>query len=135
MSELHRKMHLVHYWQVALWDVANRSSYPQGETGDESVVGGPGGVVVTTATDLDVEIVVIDSDTKPPEDFYNLACIEIEVGGQGLEVGNVTTADTSRVRCPEGRVRIGIFTNNADKRAVTSVVFRLVDVLVPTSSA
>ena len=135
MGELHRKKHLVHYWQVALCDVANKAGYPQGETGDESVLGGRGGVVVTTATDVEVEIVVIDSETKPPEGYVNLACIEITVGGEGLKVGNETTADTSVVPCPMGRVHVGVFTNNADKRAVTSVVFRLTSVVTPSRQA
>lgn len=125
MQEIYRGQHSVQYSQIALFDAEDAESYPQFETGEESAVLGEKGVVITTANDTDVEVVVCQEKADSTPDKFHILSGEIQIGSQGLIVGNETTADTAQVSYPAGKVSVSVYVNAQNSTEVTSVLFVL----------
>jgi hypothetical protein len=111
------------YAQVALLDAEDKNSYPQWQTGDEHAVVGSKGIVVATAPDLEIEVVVKKKEAIEPD---GLLCTtgQIEVGKQGLIVGNIVSADFAHLPWPSGKATVDVYVNGLGEQA-TRVVFAL----------
>ncbi len=125
MQQLYRGQHSVQYSQIALFDAEDTESYPQFETGEEPAVLGEKGVVVTTANDTDVEVVLYQGKADSTPDEFHILSGEIQVGSQGLIVGNETTADTAQVSYPSGKASVSVYVNAENPTEVTNVSFVL----------
>lgn len=126
MKQLYRGRHLIHYGQVALWDREDRTSYPLPE--GPMPWRGPKGLVVPALSDAEIDLTVYEADdepTAPTETPSLLVEVEISVGSQGIEVGNVTTAMTAPVPWPAGRARVRAYFAGASPDAATAVSFVL----------
>ncbi|MBP2294003.1 hypothetical protein [Azospirillum rugosum] len=123
MKRLHEGSHLIHYGQVALWDHEDRRSYPA-QFGPFPWIG-PKGVVVGAASDGEIAVEVYGgaAGEAPPAGLPPLrVTCRIAVGGDGVEVGNVTTASTARVAWPPGLTEVAV---HAGGDAAARVVFVL----------
>lgn len=125
LIELYKGKHAVEYSQVALVDTEDEDSYPVFETGEEAAFFGDKGVAVATATDRDVEIIVYQGEGKPKEQSFFVMSGTIEVGVEGLTVGNETTADTAQVSYLDGETFVSIYANSKTTSKITQVVFVL----------
>jgi hypothetical protein len=125
MQELYRGQHSVQYSQVALFDAEDVESYPQFQTGQEPAVLGNKGICVATANDTDVEIVIYQGKAELKSEGFEILSGEIQVGNQGLIVGNESTADTAQVSYPPGKTSVSAYVNAKVSSEVTSVVFVL----------
>jgi hypothetical protein len=108
--------------QVALFDAEDDNSYPQWETGTEEAIFGPKGVAVATAADRDVEVTV-QRGAKP--DGMPRISGEIEVGNQGLIVGNIVSGDFAQLEWSPGKVTVDVYTDKLPSEQVAHVVFVL----------
>jgi hypothetical protein len=106
--------------QVALFDAEDADSYPQWKTGTEDAVLGPKGVAVATASDTEIEVTVYKGKRASDE----ILCIsgEIQVGDQGLVVGNIVSGDFAQLAWPPGQTSVDVYTNGRGEE-VTRVVF------------
>jgi hypothetical protein len=97
------------YSQVALFDAETQGAYPQWRAGKEIIVFGSRGVAVVAANDKYVNVVVCKGMGSPK---YEL-CVsgEIQVGNQGLTVGNVPASDLNRIPLESGRYSVVIYTD------------------------
>jgi hypothetical protein len=125
MQEIYKGRHSVQYSQVALFDAEDADAYPQFETGEEPALLGEKGVVVTTANDTDVEVVVYQGKSDSNPDEFHILSGEIQVGSQGLIVGNETTADTAQISYPSGKVSVSVYADAQNSANVTRVSFFL----------
>ncbi len=123
MQEIYKGKHLVQYSQVALFDAEDVDSYPQFETGEEPAILGDKGVAVATVNDTDVEITVYKGTAE--SGLVHILSGEIQVGNEGLIVGNETTADTAQVSYPPGKTSVSVYVNSQKPNEVTTVVFTL----------
>lgn len=113
------------YAQVALFDPAE-GSYPDWEVGVEHAVFGPRGVAVATASDIEVEIIVCRGQQVPGK----MLCIsgEIEIGDQGLLVGNVVSCDLYELAWPPGKAAVQVYVDRGeDANQVVFALTRLTD--------
>lgn len=120
MSKILEKEIYVQYAQIALFDVEDRSSYPQWETGEESFVLGEKGIVVATQNDTRVKAIIYCGKEKA-----NGCCIgsgTIQVGNQGLYIGNVVTNDLQEVEWPMGKAKIEIYVNQLAKANIIEFI-------------
>ena len=122
MRELFRGVAFSLYSQVALIDAEDKDSYPQWKTGEEPVVFGPKGVAVPVMGDEQIEMVVCTDSVKGG--FLEWASGEIEVGAQGLLVGNIPAATVFSVPWPAGLLAVTVYVN-APNREATKVIFML----------
>ena len=108
------------YYQVALKDIENKDGYPQWKTGDEIIVFGSYGVVVVTANDQEIDIIVTSSKV----DLEYSLCVsgEIIVGQKGILVGNITSADTTCIEVRPGKYSVTVYTDKFGPET-TRVVF------------
>jgi hypothetical protein len=127
MEELYKGKHSVQYSQVALFDAEDTNSYPQFETGEEAVIFGSKGVAVATANDTDVEIAVLKGEAHESDivGFFLLLSGEMQIGNQGLIVGNEITADTAEVAYPAGKASVSVYANAEASTEITGVLFIL----------
>jgi hypothetical protein len=98
------------YGQVALFDAQTSDAYPQWRTGIEAAAIGPYGIAVATAGDVDVEVIVYDLQDEDAGSAREIGSSRIsgiiEVGNQGLLVGNVPASDLFEIEWPEGRTSV-----------------------------
>ena len=125
MYKIYKGQHLVQYSQVALFDAEDSNSYPIFETGEEAAVLGDKGVTVATANDTEIEIVVYQGKMESAPSGFHILSGEIQVGKQGLIIGNETTADTAQISYPSGKAAISVYVDSQSPSEVTSVVFVL----------
>lgn len=109
------------YSQVAFIDAASEDSYPQWETGLESIVFNQRGVAVATASDQMIKIIVYKGN-KAPE--HAALCIsgEVVIESQGVIVGNIPAATIENVKIEKGRYILTVYTNG-NRTSVTEVWF------------
>lgn len=114
------------YSQIALFDAEKKDAYPQWKAGKEIIVFGLSGVVVVTAGDKLIDVVVCKGKVVPQQ--YAL-CIsgEIIVGNQGIIIGNVPAANVTQIPMQSGRYSVVIFTDGIGSN--TNKVFFYVDYL------
>lgn len=122
MPELFRGEILSLYSQVALFDFERKDSYPEWQTGEESFVYNQFGIAVATKCDTRIEVVV--STDVITEYGNHLAEFELEIGKNGILVGNVPAASLTHIDFPEGKAQVQVFTNGIRENA-TKVVFVL----------
>lgn len=125
MQKIYKGEHLVQYSQVALFDAEDSNSYPIFETGEEAAILGAKGIAVATANDTEIEIVVYQGKTKSAPSEFQILSGDIQVGKQGLIVGNETTADTAKISYPSGKTTVSVYVDSQSPSEVTSVVFVL----------
>jgi hypothetical protein len=114
MTLEHRRTCSVSHFQIAMLDVDNPNAYPEIFPGEQLVVFGRNGIVVTTAWDDNgqsdplVEVIVtgIGMPEAQFEGLIPIATGEIEIGDQGAEVGNVISCDLETIMVPAGRWRV-----------------------------
>ena len=131
---LHRKVHDVSHFQVALFDAAVGDAYPEGITGSALVVVGTHGVAVSTAWDDDgrskpaVEIVVhlVDDGAVALDGLMVLAEAHLSVGDRGVQVGNAITGDLGHLPQPRGRFVVVIAADRCEPFKARTVAFHLV---------
>ncbi len=114
MTLEHHRICSVSHFQISMTDVASPNAYPEIFPGEQLVVFGRNGIVVATAWDDNgqseplVEIMV--TGLGPPElqfeELIPIATGEIEIGDQGVEVGNVIACDLQTIMVPAGRWRV-----------------------------
>lgn len=106
--------------QVALFCAEAKNAYPQWKTGDEHVVFGQRGVVVATATDQPIEVIVYTGKEKPE----HVLCVsgEILIGDQGFIVGNVASENMIGGSWQNGVYAIVVYTNGIGN-TVTKIYF------------
>ncbi|MBI5951401.1 MAG: hypothetical protein HY865_07070 [Chloroflexi bacterium] len=112
MPKLFEKDILVHYAQVALTNKAT-ADYPQWETGEEKFVSNDMGIAVATETDREVHVVV---STESPLNMQFLGAANINIGVDGLLVGNELTGDIHQIQWRPGKTKISIFVDEIDNR-------------------
>lgn len=97
------------YSQVALFDAEDKEAYPQWKTGDEIVVFGLHGVAVVTAGDKQVDVRVFKGMVEPQHSL----CVsgEIEIGEQGVLVGNVPAASVTHLSLSSGKYSVVVYTD------------------------
>ncbi len=97
------------YSQVALFDAKTEDTYPQWRTGDEAVVFGRHGVVVSVANDQEVQLFVCRGKGVPESKM----CVsgEIEVPSGSIAVGNVPAAQVAYLPVQSGRYSVAIYTD------------------------
>jgi len=111
MPKLFEKDILVHYAQVSLID-KKAADYPQWENGEEKFVYSDTGVAVATDTDREVRVIV---STDPLKNMYFLGIANINVGIDGLLVGNELSGDAHQIQWRSGKTKVEIFVDNIDK--------------------
>ncbi len=89
------------YAQLGLFDAEDPNAYPEWETGEENVVFGPRGIAVSAAPSEDVWVVV--HTRGPVHETILAASGDIEVGDEGLIVGNQVAGTFSHLTSPAGR--------------------------------
>jgi hypothetical protein len=98
------------YGQIALFDAQASDAYPEWLTGDEAAAIGPRGIAVATAGDVDVEVIVYDLQDEDAGSARVIGSSRIsgiiEVGNQGLLVGNVPASDLFEIEWPTGRASV-----------------------------
>jgi len=97
-------MHPIQYGQVGIWDCEDKAAYP--ETEGALPWWGPKGLVVPACSDTKLPVYVFTKDhhPNPPPGTPNfLTSNHIEVGKEGLEIGNIMTASVDRIDWPPGR--------------------------------
>lgn len=121
MTVLYRATHYALYGQVALWDAEAADSYPEIITGDEPVTFGERGVVVSTAPDIDVEVVILRGEEHPGR---SIGAGTITVGQAGLDIGNLVAADVAHLDVPPGALGLRIYTDTPpDETSAVTIVF------------
>jgi hypothetical protein len=101
-SVLFRAPILAHFAQVHL--VSAGSSPPQFASGEEATIFGPSGVSVA-ASDWEPVAVEVVADGASADDWSSGW---IEVGPQGLDVGNDLAGDSHRLAWPPGPTRLTV---------------------------
>lgn len=120
MTELYRASHYALYAQVAIWDAEETDSYPD-DIADAPVTFGARGVVVATAPDVDVELVIF-RDEEPEGSPVGTG--SIRVGGAGLDVGNLVAADVGHLDWPAGELRMRVYTDAPpDEASLVKILF------------
>jgi hypothetical protein len=130
LAWLYRQKHLVHYGQVMLIalnaDGSNiPGSYPEFATGNEQLIHTDYCIVVTTKTDIEVEIAVTGNEASVPDGLRALQSIELQVPYGILELGNEMTSSKGRLSVLAGRYQISSFVDAAESNDVTRVCFLL----------
>jgi hypothetical protein len=101
---VYKGSHLIHYGQVGIWSAGDPQAYPP--PFGPLPWKGPKGVVVPALEDAHVDVTVILSKPVPTSDQLHgcniLMSCDIEVGNDGLEVGNITTASTEQIEIKKG---------------------------------
>ncbi len=126
MKLIYFGMHLIHYGQVGIWDHEDKSAYP---VIDGALPWwGPKGLVVPAFSVTSMPVYVYESEhyVKPPQ--YTPAFLtsgSIEVGREGLGVGNVTTASVERIPWPSGQVFLMAFYSGETLEVAERVGFLL----------
>jgi len=110
------------YGQVSLVDAEDVNSYPQWETGEEIVIIGPKGVVVSALIDHQIEISVYKGHEKEKGIFYFSG--SFSVGNFGLLVGNEAAGFQEMIPWPKGELEVEVYAN-APKGVATQVTFVL----------
>jgi hypothetical protein len=128
MAWLYRQNHHVQYGQVMLLalnaDGSNiLDSYPQYITGTEPLIHSDHGIVVTSVTDIDAEMLVTDDMKNVPAGFDPLPVVQINIPGGRVELGNEMTSSKGTLDVTPGRYRVASFVSAAG--AVTRVCFVL----------
>lgn len=113
------------YSQIALLDAESDESYPEWQTGEENVVFGSKGIAVATKGDIKVDVAVfkgqLDFDIEP---LTLLISHRIQIGNEGILVGNIVAADVLKLDWPEGDIIVSVYANGV-REQVTRVVFVL----------
>jgi hypothetical protein len=111
MTKLFDKDILVYNAQVSLVDM-KATDYPQWETGEEKFVYSDAGVAVATETDRKVRVAV---STDIPKNMYFLGVANINVGMDGLRVGNELSGDAHQIQWHSEKTKVEIYVDNIDK--------------------
>ncbi len=110
MPKLFNKDILVYNAQVSLMDM-KAADYPQWETGEEKFVYSNAGVAVATETDREVRVIV---STDQPKNMYFLGIANINVGIDGLLVGNELSGDAHHIQWDSGKTKVEVFVDSKD---------------------
>jgi hypothetical protein len=127
---LYRQLHLVHYSQVMMLathaDGSNMpDSYPEYKTGEERLIHSANGIVVTTATNVNVDLRVCDEALLVPASYNALPTVEIDVPHGAIVLGNEMTSSKGTLKLTAGRYQVATFVDKEDSSQVTSVCFVL----------
>ena len=107
------------YAQLGLYDAEDAESYPQWETGEEPILFGPKGVAVSVQLDADVSVEV--HTTRPIRNRQLIGSGVIEIGANGLVVGNEVAGSYEELDFRPGRIRVEVYANSAADQEITSV--------------
>ncbi len=130
-QELYRRVHNVSHSQIDL--LVRDADTAEMEVGGTLVSIGPGHIKVATAWDNDgkepqVEIVITGFDQLPAagiEGLIPIASCPLDVGADGLEVGNYITGDVSLVAIPAGRYGVTVFVDKLEPMTARKVHFHI----------
>jgi hypothetical protein len=118
MLELrHRQIHQVSHSQVHLMDAAGVEPILDHINGSALASFGPHGIVVSTAWDenatvppeVEIAITVGGHSSAAFDDLRAIAEGVLQVGEQGIEVGNLITGDLARLPVASGRYLATVF--------------------------
>jgi hypothetical protein len=111
------------YAQLGLYDAEDADSYPQWETGEEPILFGPKGVAVSVQLDAEVSVEV--HTARPIRNRHLIGSGAIEIGADGLVVGNEVAGSYEELDFPPGRILVKVYGNSAADQEITSVDFLL----------
>lgn len=132
MAELYRRTHNVSHFQIDL--VSKGALLTEHDVGGTLVSFAPGHINVATAWDENgtvpphVDIGISGYEPLPAVGLAGLIPVAagfLDVGPDGVEVGNVITSDVSVVVLPKGRYAITVFLNTLEPMAARRVHFHL----------
>ncbi len=127
---LHRRVHSVSHYQIDLLVKGAEMSGP--DAGGTLVAFAPGHINVATAWDENgtvpphVEISVSGYERLPAAGIAGLlplAAGYIEVGAEGLEVGNYISGDVAHVAVPNGTYAVTVFADKLEAPTARKVQF------------
>jgi hypothetical protein len=117
-TRLHKRIHQVSHFQLALIDGSADNAYPEDPYGAALAAFSDTGVVVscawdenaTVAPEVDIEVRYA-SEAPTPASAGHLTPVavgQLAIGTRGIEVGNWITGDIQRIAVPPGRHAVGI---------------------------
>jgi hypothetical protein len=136
MTELHRRIHSVSHFQVVLAAAAVEGALRDNVAGAAAATFTRHAASVTTAWDDNgqcephVEIAVRLEAVMPTETpgYHPVAQAEIEIGPDGIDVGNVISGDLARVDVPAGRYDLLVGVDARELFTARKVLFVLTSV-------
>src|SRR6478672_7451525 len=131
MRETYRGKFSTSHHLLALYDVADNASFPEIDTGSDFTYFGPKGVIATTETDGNIQVLVYTGDGKPPGVFVGTGIIE--VGDKGLFMGS-PLADLDMLAWPPGPTSVSVYLDTDTLYEAKQVTFVL-NALDPAAQA
>jgi len=131
MRELYRGNFSTSHHLLAMYDVADNSSFPEVDSGTDHTYFGSKGVVVTVETADNVQVRVYTGEDEPPGVLVGKGIIE--VGDKGLFIGS-PLADLDMLAWPAGRTSVSVYVDTATLYKAKRVTFVL-NVLDPAVEA
>jgi hypothetical protein len=132
MAELYRRTHNVSHFQIDL--VSKGSPLSEHDVGGTLAAFAPGHINVATAWDENgtvpphVDISISGYEPLPAVGIAELIPVAagfLDVGPDGVEVGNFITSDVSAVALPKGRYAVTVFLETLEPMAARRVHFHL----------
>lgn len=129
-TEIYRRVHSVSHFQIDL--LVKGAGLVEHDTGETLVVFAPGHINVCTAWDENgavpphVEIIISGYEMLPAAGIGGirpLAAGYLEIGTNGIEVGNYITGDISPVAIAEGRYAVTVFADKLEPMTARRVQF------------
>ena len=122
MDEILRGKFFSLYSQIALVDVETPDAYPEWITGDEIAAIGPNGVAIPTLGDTFIDVIIYKG--RGDVDGIEYASGFIEVGNQGLLVGNIAASSYTTFAWPSGKTAFKVYADKP-KNSAKSLFFVL----------
>lgn len=126
MKLIYFGMPLIQYGQVGIWDFEDAEAYPQ--PNGALPWWGSKGLVVPALSDTAIPVYVFKSEHRekpPPGTSKLLTSHHIEVGAEGLAIGNITTASVERIDWPCGQVHLKAFYSGEAPETAERIGFML----------
>lgn len=134
-TRLHKRVHKVSHFQLALLDGSSDTTYPDDPYGAALAAFAPTGVVVSCAwddnaklaPDVDVEV-RYTTEMPTPASAGTLIPVtvgQIAIGTRGVEVGNWITGDIARIAVAPGRHGVGILMDTVEPYKARTIQFVL----------
>ncbi|MFM2423037.1 MAG: hypothetical protein RL291_1567 [Pseudomonadota bacterium] len=134
-TRLHKRIHNVSHYQLALLDGASETGYPDDPYGAALAAFAPTGVVVScawdenasVAPDVDVEVRYATEAPTPASvgPLIAIAVGHMTIGTRGIEVGNWITGDITRIAVPPGRHGVGVLMDTVEPYKARTIQFVL----------
>jgi HEAT repeat protein len=122
MREIYRGKFSTSHHLLALYDVADNDSFPEIGTGTDSTYFGPKGVLITVATDDDIQVTVYTGEGTPPGVLVGTGTIE--GGDKGLFIGS-PLADLDLLAWPPGPASVSVYLDTDAPYEAKQVTFVL----------